>query len=326
MKALVTGSTGFIGSHLVEALIHEEHDVFCLVRSESNTLWLKEQNVTLVAGDYDDPSSLNRAVSGMDVVFHVGACIQAPDWDTYFCANTTCTANLLQACVEADPKLKRFVFVSSISAGGPSESGILKKESDTDRPVNLYGRSKLLAEEAVHKYKDQLPVVIIRPPNVLGSRQNELTFVLQLLKKRIIPLIGSRSRRTSIIFVRDLVRAMILIAVDDRAVGNTYYVTDNHTYTWRHMLMCLARVLGVTPWVLKIPYPALYSIAAVLEGISKILGTQPAVNRESLRMTRKYDWIYDSGKIQEELGFRPNVRFEEDIRQIVHDCREQGVI
>lgn len=326
MKALVTGSTGFIGSHLVEALIHEGHEVSCFVRPQSSTHWIKKQKVTLASGDYEDPSSLNRAVSGVDVVFHVGACIQAPDWNTYFCANTTCTANLLQACVEVNPGLRRFVFVSSISAGGPSEPGVLKKESDPDQPVNMYGRSKLLAEEAVREYENQLPVVIIRPPNVLGLRQKELTFVLQLIKKRIIPLFGGRRRRTSIIFVQDLVRAMILTAVDDRAIANTYYVTDNQTYSWRDMLMCLARELGILPWVLKIPYPVLYAVALVLEGISKILRSEPAISRESLRMTRQYDWIYDSAKIERELGFRPNILFKEGIGQIVKDCREQGMV
>ena len=90
--------------------------------------------------------------------------------------------------------------------------------------------------------------------------------------------------------------------------------------------MQLARELGKTPLVLKIPYPALYTIAFMSEGISKILRTEPAVTRESLSMTRKYDWIYDSQKIEEELGFRPNIQFEEGIRGIVMDCREQGAI
>jgi len=326
MKILVTGSTGFIGSHLVEALIRGKKDVFCLIRPESKTQWIEGKKVTLVYGDYSDPLSLNRAVKGMDIVFHVGACIQASDWDTYFCSNTTCTTNLLQACVEANPGLNRFVFVSSISAGGPSEQNALKKETDPDTPVSMYGRSKLLAEESIQKYKNRIPVVIIRPPNVLGTRQKELTFLLQLMKRRILPLIGSRKNYTSIIFVQDLVRAMILTTQDERAVGEVYYVTDDQTYSWYEMLISLARGMGVYPFVIKIPYPVLYCIVAIMESVSRIFGKTPQSDRASLRMVRKYDWIYNSTKIQQNLGFKPQIRFEDGIRRIVAEYQRMGII
>jgi nucleoside-diphosphate-sugar epimerase len=326
MRMLVTGSTGFIGSHLVEALIRDGHDVSCFVRAESNTQRLKEQKITLVAGSYNDSSSLKRAVTGMDVVFHVGACIQANDWDTYFFSNTSSTVNLLHACVEASPGLRRFVFISSISAGGPAESGIPKNEADGDRPVSMYGRSKLLAEKAVLEYKDRIPVVVIRPPNVLGVRQKELTLFVRLMKKRILPLIGNRNNHTSIIFVQDLVRAMMLAAVDDRAVGEVYYVTDNHVYSWYELLISLARELKVYPFVIKLPYPVLYGIVAIMEAISSIFGITPASDKESLRMVRKYEWIYDSGKIRTDLDFEPQIQFEDGIRQIVSDYRAMGIL
>ena len=265
MRALVTGSTGFIGSHLVEVLVGEGNDVRCLVRESSHTACLNHLPVTMMTGDYEDPSSLIPAVESVDVVFHLAARIQAPDWVAYRKANTTSTENLIEACIEAATNLRRFVFVSSISAAGPSSPGCLKKESDPCQPVSLYGKSKLLAEEAVLRRKDRLPVTIVRPPNVLGAGQEELTTILKTIKSRILPMIGSDTSQTSLCFVQDLVLALKLTAKSERAVGQVYFVTDNHTYNWREMLIAIARKLNVYPYVLKIPYRLLYVLAAAME-------------------------------------------------------------
>jgi nucleoside-diphosphate-sugar epimerase len=326
MRALVTGSTGFIGSHLVEALVRQGHAVSCLIRPESKTRWLEKQTVSMLPGDYSDRSSLENAVKGLDVVFHLGARIQAPDWDTYYRANTESTGCLLEACVRANPRLKRFVFVSSISASGPSEPGVLKKESDVCRPVTMYGKSKLQAEEIVRSYGDKLPVVIIRPPNVLGTRQKELTMIVRLLKRRIFPQIGNGDKQTSICFVQDLVRALLLVAADRRAVGETYFVTDHRIYSWREMVDSLGREMGVCSRVIRVPYPVLFGLTALATGISKITGIPPLADLNSLRTSRNHYYIYDSRKIEKDLGFQPRMEFEEGIRKIVSGCRQSGIL
>jgi nucleoside-diphosphate-sugar epimerase len=189
--------------------------------------------------------------------------------------------------------------------------------------VSLYGRSKLLAEEIVLQYSRKVPVVIIRPPNVLGIRQKELTLILDLLKWRLFPEIGGRGMKTSIIFVQDLVRALLTAAQHRRAVGKTYFVTDGSVYSWMEMLESLAREMGVYPHVIRIPYPVLFTFAAVSQGISKMLRIPAMADLETLRQSREYCWTYDSIKITEELDFTPQIKFHEGLRDIVAEWRNK---
>ena len=123
MRALVTGSNGFIGSHLAAVLAKQGHDVFCLIRRTSVTKGLEGLKTNRVLGDIRDKSSLAVAVKGMDYVFHLAGVLDAPDSETHFDVNTGGTRNLLEACREANSALRKFVFVSSVSAARPQPVG-----------------------------------------------------------------------------------------------------------------------------------------------------------------------------------------------------------
>ena len=317
----MTGSSGFIGSHLVEFLIEEGHEIRCLVRPESDLTWLRGRDVRLISCRYSDKVALAQAVQDMEVIFHLAARIEAPNWDAYYTANTLSTKQLLQACVENNPELKRFVFVSSIAASGPSQRGKMKAESSQCLPVSLYGRSKLMAEKIVLGFAERIPVVILRPANVLGARQKELTTILNLLRIRIMPMVGSAESKTSICFVEDTVRALILAAVHEKAVGNTYFIADTSVYSWRSMLEIIAKELGIYPAVFRIPYPVLFSIATLSEGLAALFGKQALLTREALEATRKYNWTYRVDKIRDELGFETRISFENGMRDIVDDFK-----
>ena len=326
MKALVTGSCGFIGSHLVSSLIERSIDVYALVRKTSDTSWLNGKNVTLLPGDYSDVDSLIKAVDGMDYVYHLGAVIQAPDWDTYYRVNTLGTQNLLFACYKTIKNLKRFVFVSSIAASGPSTRGSLKAESDACNPKGGYGKSKLLAEKACRRYRNRIPVVIVRPPNILGIHQKELYKVCRLIKKRILPMLGNKEKQTSICFVQDLVKALILVAENERAIGETYFVTDNQVYSWHEILYYIADIQGVLPYVITVPHPVMYTIAFLSEFVSGFTNTVPLISRERVISTRKYYFLIDGSKIRKELGFEPQIQFEDGMREIIDWYRVQGLL
>jgi nucleoside-diphosphate-sugar epimerase len=325
MKALVTGSTGFIGSHLVETLLKKKYDVYCLVRQESNLKWIKDLDVQLITGSYADKDSLYPAVKGMDFVFHVGAVIDALDWDTYYKANVLGTINLLEACAETNPGLKKFVLVSSISAAGPSQNKKPLKESDECHPVSLYGKSKLKAEQAAAGFFDKLPVVILRPTNVLGVRQKQLDVLMQLAKKRIIPLLGNGDKQTSICFVRDLVRAMILAAENENVRGRTFFVANIGAYSWREMLVFIAKEMGYS-FVIKLPHPLMMTIAFFAEMMAKLSGESPFLTRRTLCSVRKNYFLHDVGSIEKELGFSPDIDFEQGMREIIQTYKEKGTI
>lgn len=320
MKALVTGSSGFIGSHLVEALLKRGYQVFCLVRDTSNPQWIRDLDVQFIKASYTDMASLGRVVRGMDYIFHVGAVIDALDWETFYRANVESTANLLEACARENPGVKKLVFVSSISAAGPARDGRPVKESDTCHPVSLYGQSKLQAEQVVARFFNRLPIVILRPTNILGSRQKQLESMLKLAKKRIIPLIGTREKQTSICFVKDLVRALILAAENRQVRSETYFVASPGAYSWREILDAIRGELDLS-LVIKISYPLLLAIAFLAETAARITNGSPLIKRSTLRSARNNYWVHDVGKIKEALGFSTEIGLQQGIAEIIRENR-----
>jgi len=316
MKALVTGGSGFVGGHLVRHLLQRGYDVSCLVRAASRTDALAQLPVRLVSGSYFDLESLRRAVRGMDYVFHAGAVLSAPDWQAYYKTNVEGTTNILEACAQANPGLRKFVHVSSIAAAGPAPDRRPLKETDRCRPLSLYGKSKHQAEQAAAGYVARLPIVIVRPPNVLGAGQRELLAVMKLLRRRIVPVIGRREKQTSICFVPDLVRALVLAAESDLARGKTYFVAADEAYSWREIMAQLLRALDMK-FVLKIPHALLLGVALVAEGVAGLTGKAPLVTRRDLRSARDQYWLCDAGLIRAELGFRTEVEFVAGITDIV---------
>jgi nucleoside-diphosphate-sugar epimerase len=315
MRALVTGASGFIGGHLAAELARRGYEVRALVRPTSNLRWLEQTGLTLVRGDLGDTFSLREAAAGADLVFHLAAVIHAPGWEKHRAVNVEGTENLLAACEEAAPRLQRFVFVSSISASGPSLKGRPKTEEDACRPISAYGQTKLLAEEIVRGYGTKFPVVILRPPNVLGAREREVQAVLRALQYRVKPLLGTKDKQTSFIMVEDLVEAILLCAEKKEAAGQTYHVTDGRAYSWREPLDILSRLLGRR--CLPLPYGLLYTLAGLAELSFKLLGRRPPLRRSSLRSIHDHYWIFDSSKIEWELGFRPRLTLEEGLRRVV---------
>lgn len=325
MKALVTGSTGFIGSHLVESLIKKKYKVYCLIRETSNLKWIKDLDVELITGSYWDKESLSRAVKGMDYVFHVGAIIDAMEWDTFYKVNTEGTIKLLEVCAEVNPGLKKFVFVSSIAAAGPAKDKKPVKESDECHPVSLYGKSKCLAEEAAARFFDKLPIVIIRPTNVLGTRQRQLYSSLKLARKRILPLLGNGDQQTSLVFVQDVVKALLLAAEKKNIRSRTYFVTDGEEYSWREVLKLITKELGIS-FIIKIPFPMLMTIAFFTEIAAKVTGGSPLTTRKGILSVRNNYWLHDISLIRKELGFSPGINFEEGLRDIIKWYKDKGLL
>lgn len=320
MKALVTGASGFIGGHLAEELVRRGHEVRALVRPSSKTELLARAGAAFVPGSLEDKASLAAAAAGADWVFHLAAVIHAPSWEKHLTASVEGTRNLLEACARTAPGLKRFVFVSSISASGPSRRGVLKKEDDPCEPISNYGRGKLLAEAMVRDFEPNLPWVILRPPNVLGAREREVKSVLGALRSRVKPVLGRKEEQSSFIMVEDLVEGLVLCAEKPEAVREIFNITDGVPRSWREPVDILARILGRR--CLTVPYGLLYALAGSVELGSRLAGKRPLVRRSALRHIRDFYWLYDGSKIERTLGFKARQTLEEGLRRIV---RQSGL-
>src|SRR5581483_8675949 len=201
-RALVTGASGFIGRHLAEHLLREGVRVRVLVRDARR--W-RGPRTEMAVGDLADRAALRNAVRGVDRVYHVAGLTKARREADYFTVNHLGTVHLLQACLEVNPALRRFVLVSSQAAAGPVWAGRPVTEHDPPRPVSAYGWSKLRAEQAALACSPLLPITIVRPPVVYGPRDRDTLLVFRAARFGLVPRLGPLAC-LSIVHVDDLVR------------------------------------------------------------------------------------------------------------------------
>jgi len=322
-KVLITGATGFIGSHLVEELLSLNWDVTCLVRKKSRTSYLERFPVNLKQIEVDDISALEQAVLNKEYIFHLAARIRSAPKDIYDRANVQFTRNLCRASLQANSRIKRFVYVSSIAAAGPSQKGNILDESSPPEPTSEYGRSKLRGEEAVREIWDLIPCIIIRPPNVYGPRQQETELLIKLLQKRILPVLKTRTKNTTLIYVRDLVKGMIQAALSETAPHNIYYLTDQNLYSWREILFQMKeQVLGKKIY-LPLHENLIYSAAFITDMLKKTKLLNVYFGRKIWNAMVNTAWLFSSKKASQDFGFIPSYSLEKGLKETCSYYRKQ---
>ena len=324
MNALVTGASGFIGSHLVEHLLARGYSVRCLLRKTSSTEWLKNLPVEYVYGDLFTPEPLAGAVRGMDIVFHNAGITKAKTREEYFRANAGGTLNLLNAVAAENPGLRRFVFVSSQTAVGPSPTADPISEDVSPQPITTYGKSKLQAEQECLEMAGKFPVTIVRPPAVYGPRDKDILEFFRTMKKGLQPVVGFGEKYVSLIHARDLVRGIVLAAESPVAAGKIYFVTSKQVYGWKHVGDVTRKVLGRFALRVTVPEAGVYVIASFAEVFSKFSPKPALINFEKARdMVQDY-WTCSGTKAKADFGFEPEISLEDGVRETVQWYREHG--
>ncbi len=320
-KALITGSTGFIGSHLVESLLALNWDVSCLIRPKSRTKILSPLPIRITHGDINDLPSLKKAVYGQDYVFHVAARIRSTHPDIYDRANHQFTKNLALAALNSNPNLKRFIYISSIAASGPSPPGSSVDETQVCNPTSRYGQSKLRGEEALYAIWDKLPVTIIRPPNVYGPRQKETELLIKLISRRIVPLLRDEATSTSLIYIHDLIEGIIQSSLSPQTIGQIYYLTDDVGYSWRDVILATKdQVLG-TSLFLPISEKVIYFSALIIDILKSTGFISIYFGRRLWKVMTQTPWIFSSEKARKDFDFRPRHSLRAGLKETVQYYR-----
>jgi dihydroflavonol-4-reductase len=314
-NVLVTGATGFIGSNLVRALSRKGYSVTCLVRKTSNIDALPKESIRLVIGDLSDAAAIREAGRTISIVFHLAGAIKAANRQQYFYANQLGTRLLLETLAEVNPGLKRFVFVSSLAAAGPSVNGRGRTEEQKPEPISWYGESKLAAEMEVLRFRDVFPVTILRPSAVYGPGDRETLIIYRMIQRGCLFTPGRHTRRFSLIHVDDFAAAIIEAGERDTSSGEIFFHSRPEVYVWEEVGRAIAQALG--KHYRQVSLPKWMASAAGIAGDfwARITGWPTSINSQKVKELLEPSWLCDSSKARVHLGFNPAIGLENGIQQ-----------
>jgi dihydroflavonol-4-reductase len=323
MKVLVTGATGFVGGHLVEALVSQGAEVTALVRSPGKAAALEQLGVRQVRGDLHSSEALREAVRGQDATFHVAGQIAARDEAEFLRGNRQGTLNLIEA-VERAGGGSRLVYVSSMAAAGPAPRGRPLTGHEPPAPVTAYGRSKLEGELAVRS--SGLAWTVIRPPMIYGPRDREVLRVFRLTRLGIAPVFGDGSQELSAIYGPDLAEALVLTAGVESTIGRTYFACHPEVFTSRSFVESVGRAVspGRALRIVPVPHWAGRGTLAVTGAIARLLGQATILTMDKAREFYQSAWTGDPSPLMADTGWAPRHALETGLPATAGWYRERG--
>jgi nucleoside-diphosphate-sugar epimerase len=281
----------------------------------NNLKWLKGLNIIPLNGNLLNIPALP---SDIDYVFHIAGSIKAYKMADYYTVNLQGTASIFQSLISQRISPKKVVYLSSLAASGPSEEGRPVHEDDEPRPVSPYGKSKLDGEIEALKFKERLPIVIPRVGAVYGPRDRSFVPYFKTVKKGILASIQSSRQLVSLIYIKDLVKALELCLQKDTKSGDIFHIADPQTYSFDEIGIIAAKVMDVKLKKVKIPVPIAYAAAFVSEIIGKISKNPGVFNRQRFQEMKQDAWIADTTKAIEVLSFSPQYSLQKGVEETIN--------
>jgi dihydroflavonol-4-reductase len=312
MKTLITGANGFIGSAVLRLLLEKGHDVRALIRSDADKRNFRELDIEIVEGDLRDIESLNRAVKGCNILFHLAADYRLwiPDPEVMYQTNVDGTRHIISAA--ADAGMEKIIYTSSVATLGLNDDGSPANETtpvSLDDMIGHYKRSKYLAEQEVNKLikERSCPVTIVNPSTPVGPRDIKPTptgkIVLDTIRKRMPAYVDTG---LNIVHVDDVANGHLL-ALDKGEIGERYILGgDNMTLASILEYICVDQ--DILPPTIKLPHNLVIPIAWFMERIADITHKEPRATVDSVKMSKKM-MFFSSDKAKDKLGYhsRPGV-------------------
>jgi dihydroflavonol-4-reductase len=326
MLTLLTGATGFLGSHVARALAEQGAALRLLVRASSNTKNIADVKADLVTGDLRDPASIAKAASGCEVIFHVAADYRlwVRDPEEMYRSNVEGTRAILEAARKNG--VRRVVYTSSVATMGFTSNG---QPADEDSPVSVanmigpYKRSKFMAEQvAIEAAREGLDVVIVNPSTPIGERDIKPTptgrIVVDFLKKKFPAYVD-----TGLNLVDATECAHGYIAALEKGRRGERYILGGENLTLKQILDKLAAITGLLSPNIRVPYALALATGVVDEIVTgRILGREPRATIDAVRMGRKKMFV-SSAKAERELGWK-RVPVDDALRRAADWFRANG--
>ena len=329
MKILITGASGFIGSFIVEEALKKGFDTWAAVRKSSSKEYLKDERINFIELNLSSKAQLIEQLRGhdFDYVVHAAGVTKCLNKQDFHRINTEGTKNLIDAILELQMPLKRFVFVSSLSIFGAIKEQQPYdeiRETDIPQPNTEYGRSKLAAEKYLESLDSRVPYIILRPTGVYGPREKDYFMMAKSIKQHSDFAVGYKRQDITFVYVSDVVQA-IFLALDKGENGRKYFLSDGEVYQSTTFSDLIHEELG-RPWWIRITAPVwvLRIITFCGEYIGKMTGKVTALNNDKFNILRQRNWRCDIQPAIDELGYKPTVKLAEGVRRSIKWYKEQG--
>jgi dihydroflavonol-4-reductase len=323
-KILVTGGTGFVGSHLVDRLLEQGNSVRCLVRQSSNLKYLQHPQIEFAYGGLDDATDWDAAFADVETIYHVAGLTFARRAQDYFTVNHQGTEAIIAAAIRHRQQIKKFIHVSSLAAIGPGEKDKPVNEATPPAPITPYGRSKLMGEEAAMTATDFFSVTVVRPPAVYGPRDYALYELFKSIAKGLSPSIGKYDKQISLVHVSDLVDGILLAAEKEAAKGRAYFISSEEVYSYNALIEMLAKIFARRVRSFALPRALAYGVATIAEIGAVITRKPPVINRDKVTDLSQVCWGCSIERARKELGYRQTVPIEEGLRDTIQWYKNEG--
>lgn len=322
MKILITGASGFIGSFIVEEALKQGFETWAAIRKSSSKEYLQDERIHFIELNLSSKAQLIEQLRPhqFDYVVHAAGVTKCLNKADFRRINTEGTKNLVDALLDLQMPLKRFVFLSSLSVFGAIKEQLPYdeiREDDTPKPNTEYGRSKLEAEKYIDSIGSRLPYTILRPTGVYGPREKDYFMMAKSIKQHIDFAVGYQRQDITFVYVTDVVQAVFL-ALEKGETGRKYFLSDGQVYQSTTFSDLIHDELG-RPWWLRITAPVwvLRVVTFFGEYIGHMTGKVTALNNDKYNILRQRNWRCDIEPARRELGFEPKVQLKEGVKTTI---------
>jgi nucleoside-diphosphate-sugar epimerase len=329
MKILITGASGFIGSFIVEEALRQGFETWAAVRKSSSREWLQDERIKFIELNLSSKEQLVEQLKPhqFDYVVHAAGVTKCLNKQDFFRINTEGTKHLVEAILELQMPLKRFVYLSSLSIFGaiheqqPYEE---IRESDTPQPNTAYGQSKLEAERYLESVTTRLPYIILRPTGVYGPREKDYFIMAKSIKGHSDFAVGYKRQDITFVYVKDVVQAVFL-ALEKGENGRRYFLSDGQVYQSTTFSNLIHEELG-RPWWIRITAPVwvLRIVTFFGEHIGRMTGKVTTLNNDKYNILKQRNWRCDIQPAIDELGFQPKVQLAEGVKETIKWYKEHS--
>jgi nucleoside-diphosphate-sugar epimerase len=346
LKVLLTGASGFVGSHILDALSARGIATVLLLRSTSDRQFISgalsdsppgpassptnlnqpqpgaSGRVQIRTGSIGEVESLNSALEDVTHVVHCAGCIKASRNPQFYEINQVGTRNVVSAANSRGGQIQRVVHISSLAVNGPATPHRPAREEDPPHPISEYGKSKLAGELEIRDHC-RIPFTILRPPSVYGPRDRGFFPIFKAIRSHVLPR-PSAAQALSLVYGPDLAQAVLPCLEHPAAVGKTYFVAHQEITTARLMVDEIATQVRHWAVPLPLPPPLLWPICLGQEIVSRLTGKPMQLNLQKYAELRAPGWVCDAGRITWELGVRCETGLQKGIAETLKWYQQSG--